>query len=292
MRGNIFLVLFLSILVIGCSFSPDTYVFISTTNGTSNISGNVSVSSGDSFINISNNVVSLNVSATDARYFQNSLVSGAVGQNLTYVLVTAANGNWSLDKSSYYNKTQVDTLGNFSSNGYNKTYIDTLGNASKLVGTCGNGLVVQNVTGTGVQCVVDQTGAGGLTVYNSTLQVNVSMTSSNVWYNATSITVVAGTYLLNAHFTQLRNTTTAETVYTRIFDGTSTICDTQQYHASVANTGVSMGLACTYVASGIKTLSLQGATSAGNVGSMILASLTNVDTSSRVATELTALKIG
>ncbi|HIH24776.1 TPA: hypothetical protein HA251_07120, partial [Candidatus Woesearchaeota archaeon] len=67
-------------------------------------------------------------------YTTPAYITGAVGQNLTYNLITTANGNWSAEKASLHNLTlaQIATnIGNWSNvaaNYYTATQINTLGN--------------------------------------------------------------------------------------------------------------------------------------------------------------------
>ena len=148
---------------------------------------------------------SWNESRANALYTTPSYVAGAVGQNLTYALITTANGNWSRDKLGQNNGTSnltlaqvVTNIGNWSLDkssyatltqlnaGANLTLAQiatNMGNASKHVATCSAGTVIQNITATGIQCVTDQTGGAGGNPFNQSLN-----TSDNVIFNTLNTT--------------------------------------------------------------------------------------------------------
>lgn len=127
--------------------------------------------------------------------------------------------------------------------------------------------------------------------YSDSLVADVGMPSSDTWYDGPSVTLPAGKYLVNAHMTQIRNTTTAEHVYARISDGTNHYASTQMYHASAANTGVSLSLVAIIELEEETTIKLQGATSAGLAGSAMKAAMI-ANNSGNTATTITAVKVG
>lgn len=65
------------------------------------------------FYRVSNGTLdnrTFNQTLTDSLYVLKTSLSGAVGQNLTYALITAANGNWSADKASYATNVHVENV--------------------------------------------------------------------------------------------------------------------------------------------------------------------------------------
>lgn len=108
-----------------------------------------------------------NWSLDKSSYATLSQLNDAVGQNLTYALITTANGNWSNDKISYYTITQVNTLGNFSAT--RNILLNTTGfNTGNL--TSGTIPLTRGGTGT-----TTGTGSGSVVLNNSARMVNLTM---------------------------------------------------------------------------------------------------------------------
>ena len=126
-----------------------------TLNITNNITNNITY-------NITNNITynyTYNYTTTDAEIM-------SLGYNHTSDIQT-------LFTKIFATLTQLTSIGNWSadkSNFYNNTYVDSLGNASKFIGNCGSGTVVQNITASGLQCVIDQAGSGG-SINNTAINV-------------------------------------------------------------------------------------------------------------------------
>lgn len=129
-----------------------------------------------------------------------------------------------------------------------------------------------------------------LSYAEAALAANVSLTSSNTWYNGPAVTLGPGTWLLNAHVTHVRSATTAETVYARISDGTNHHASQQLYHASVSGTGVALYLTAVVTLATSTTLRIQCATSAGAAASAMKAAMT-ANGAGNNATQITAVRI-
>lgn len=85
-------------------------------------------------------------------------------------------------------------------------------------------------------------GTAAISSFNAKLSADVQMPVTNQWYDAVSLSLATGTYLIAALGTQSRNATTAETIYARVTDGTNTFMSTQGYHASAVGAGCSLGM--------------------------------------------------
>lgn len=134
-------------------------------------------------------------------------------------------------------------------------------------------------------------GGGALPSASAALAADVSMTTSNQWYDGPGVSLEAGTWLVAATITQVRAATTAETIYGRISTGAVHYASTQMYHASVNGTGVTLSLNALIALAVTTTVKCQCATSAGNTNSRMKAALT-ANGSGNNATMITALKVG
>lgn len=124
----------------------------------------------------------------------------------------------------------------------------------------------------------------------ASLSADVSLSSSNTWYNGPAVTLEPGTWLINAHVTHVRSATTAETVYARLTDGTNHHASQQMYHASVSGTGVALHLSAVVTLPASTTLRVQCATSAGAAASAMKAAMTSNGAGNN-ATQITAVRI-
>jgi hypothetical protein len=134
-------------------------------------------------------------------------------------------------------------------------------------------------------------GGGALSSASAALAADVSLTTSNQWYDGPGISLAAGTWLVGATITQVRAATTAETIYGRLSTGTVHYASTQMYHASVNGTGVSLSLNALITLAATSTVKCQCATSAGSNNSRMKAATTS-NGSGNNATLITALKVG
>ncbi len=129
-----------------------------------------------------------------------------------------------------------------------------------------------------------------LSYAEAALTADVSLTSSNTWYNGPSVTLGPGTWLINAHITHVRSATTAETVYARLTDGTNHHASQQMYHASASGSGVTLFLTAVVPLANSTTLRVQCATSAGAAASAMRAAMT-ANGAGKNATQITAVRI-
>jgi hypothetical protein len=120
---------------------------------------------------------------------------------------------------------------------------------------------------------------------------DVTMTATNTWYTGASVALTAGTWLINAHITLNRTTTTAQQYQVRIHDTTNAAshASSQQYQASVANAPVSMALTAIITLVGNATLVIQAASSTSTNNLIKAATLANGVGNN--ATQITAVKI-
>lgn len=132
---------------------------------------------------------------------------------------------------------------------------------------------------------------GSITNSESAPAADVQMPTSNTWYNACTLSLAAGTWLLIGHITQVRTASTAETIYGRISDGTSNhIASQQGYHPSASGSGCSLAMSGIVTLGATTTLRLQCATSAGATTSLIKAA-TAANGSGNNATQLCAIRL-
>lgn len=112
-------------------------------------------------------------------------------------------------------------------------------------------------------------GAGALTYFVDTMTADVTLGSSNTWYNAISRNLAAGTWLIVAQIGFWRTATGARTYYARIVAGSTTVSNAQAYMPSANPSGITITLVA--VATGMQTITLQGATSNGSTSEAIRA---------------------
>jgi hypothetical protein len=131
---------------------------------------------------------------------------------------------------------------------------------------------------------------GALSYEEAILGTDVVMSTSNLFYDVVSVSLSAGTWLLNAHLTQVRGATTAETIVARLTNKTTNFASQQMYHPSASGAGVALSITKVLVLASPTTIFLQCATNSGNANSRVEAA-TTVNTSGNNATILTAVKI-
>lgn len=136
------------------------------------------------------------------------------------------------------------------------------------------------------------TPSSGATLTNAEalLGADVQLAVTNQWYDGPSVSLAAGTWLVNCHLTHWRTTTTAETVFARITDGTNHHASTQYSHASVAGIGNNVCMTALLTLAGTTTIKGQMATSAGATTSLMKAAMT-ANGSGNNASIITAIKI-
>jgi hypothetical protein len=133
-------------------------------------------------------------------------------------------------------------------------------------------------------------GGGSITNAEASLSADVQMPSNNTWYNGPSFSLAAGTWLITAHLTQVRNATTAETIYGRITDGTNHYASQQAYHPSASGSGCDLCMTAIITLAGTTTITAQCATSAGSTNSLIKAAL-SANGAGNNASQITAIKL-
>jgi hypothetical protein len=113
---------------------------------------------------------------------------------------------------------------------------------------------------------------------------------SNQWYDGPSISLAAGTWLVLAHATYNRATTTAATRFLRISDKTNHYASTSEYHPSVNPNSANLFVAATVVVASTTTIVLQAATSAGSPSELLKAATATIGSGNN-ATQLNAIKL-
>lgn len=130
-----------------------------------------------------------------------------------------------------------------------------------------------------------------LTHVEGLLGADVQMPSSNTWYDGPTVSLAAGTWLVNCHMTQIRNATTAENIYARISDGTTHHASQQAYHPSASGSGCNVAMTTVLTVASTTTIKGQMATSAGSTNSLIKAAMA-ANGAGNNASIITAIKIG
>jgi hypothetical protein len=117
------------------------------------------------------------------------------------------------------------------------------------------------------------------------------MAATNTWYTGATVNLTAGTWLINAHITLNRTTTTAQQYQVRIHNTTDNVsyASSQQYQASAANAHVSMSLTAIITIAATKDVAIQGASSVSTNNLIKAATLANG--SGNNATKITAIKL-
>jgi hypothetical protein len=145
---------------------------------------------------------------------------------------------------------------------------------------------------TGLQAALDGK-QPAITTTDAALTADVNLSANNSWTDAVTLSLAAGTWLLQGHVTFFRAVTTAVVFQARISDGTTHHASGQQQQPSVTpNNGTTISLSRVVTLSGTTTIRLQGACLSGASGSdnRMLAQL-SANASGNTATVLTAVKI-
>jgi hypothetical protein len=216
--------------------------------------------------------------AVDAK--QDTLVSGTNIKTINGTSVLGS-GNLTVDglpaqagKNGKYLKTD----------GTNASWEDAAGGSDEVY--------VGSSTPTGDEIVwIDPTGAADtLGSYSNNLTSDVQMPTSNSWYDAASIALPIGTFLINAQFTAMRNATTALTYFARLTNKTTHYASSQAYQTSVSGNSVNIFLTAVVTLASATTIYLQGAASSGAATVLIKAAL-SANGSGNNATQMTAIKL-
>jgi hypothetical protein len=188
-------------------------------------------------------------------------------------------------------KTKLSNLSgtNSGDNAVNSLYS---GLSASKQDTLVSGTNIKTINGTSLLGSGDLTisGGGSISYEESVLETDVVMSTSNLFYDIVSVSLSAGTWLLNAHLTQVRGATTAETIVARLTDKTTNYASQQMYHPSASGAGVALSMTKVLVLESATTIFLQCATNSGNANSRVEAA-TTINASGNNATILNAIKI-
>lgn len=130
-----------------------------------------------------------------------------------------------------------------------------------------------------------------LTNAEGSLAADVQLAVTNTWYDGPTVSLAAGTWLVNCHMTQVRTSNTAETIYARISDGTTHQASTQFYHAASTSHSGNIVMTAIFTLASTTTIKGQMATSSGATSSLIKAALV-ANGAGNNASQITAVKIG
>lgn len=131
---------------------------------------------------------------------------------------------------------------------------------------------------------------GTLTSAQNALAADVQLAVTNTWYTGPTLTLGAGTWLVNVHLTQQRNSNTAETLYARISTGTVHYASTAYYHVAFSGAHSNLKMTAIITLAASTTINAQMATSAGATTSLLKAALATNGVGNN-ASIMTALKI-
>ena len=133
-------------------------------------------------------------------------------------------------------------------------------------------------------------GGGAITSAQANLSADVQMPTTGTWYDGPSITLAAGTWLVNSNVQFVRTATTATQWISRISNGTTHYASGQQYSASVSGNTVQINLSCIITLTGTTTVKIQSTTSAGATACLMKAATTS-SSSGNNATMINAIQL-
>jgi hypothetical protein len=142
-----------------------------------------------------------------------------------------------------------------------------------------------------VQGSITCTNGIDLSSQESFLSADVSLPTSNTWVNGPSISLSAGTWLVQGHITFVRAGAATTTWFARITDGTTHHASTQTYSESLANVSRSVALTSVITLATTTTIRLQATTNNGAAGAVMKAALTSNGAGNN-ATQITAIRVG
>ena len=122
--------------------------------------------------------------------------------------------------------------------------------------------------------ITPNTASGTITSVSANLAATVALRSAHTWYNGPSVSLAAGTWLIIAKLSQVRNATTAEVIYARLTNGTTHYASAQNYHPSASGAGTHSSMSAVVTLASTTTVTAQIATSAGSTSSLLLAAMT------------------
>lgn len=142
-----------------------------------------------------------------------------------------------------------------------------------------------------VQGSITCTNGIDLSSQESSLSADVSLPTSDTWVNGPSISLSAGTWLVQGCITFVRAGAATTTWFARITDGTTHHASTQTYSESLANVSRSVALTSVITLATTTTIRLQATTNNGAAGAVMKAALTSNGAGNN-ATQITAIRVG
>lgn len=128
----------------------------------------------------------------------------------------------------------------------------------------GDTLVYSNETGRWTNSAPES-----ITSTTATLGAAVNLTTTGTWYDGPSVTLSEGTWLITAHASFSRTTTTATTWEARIYDGTNPLASGNSTTTALANSATGISMQTVTVVTGTPTVKLQATTNAGAVACLM-----------------------
>lgn len=206
-----------------------------------------------------------------------------------------------LERIKFQNTSPV-TVTNFD-NGREGQYIVVVGDGQTIIQhgtnifntagvdiTLANGRVYAYVRVQGVWREQGGTPSISLSSLTAARASDLALTTSNVWVDAVTLSLTAGTWLINAHST-VRNTLGFVVIYAARISVTTPRASTQITTPAAADANGSMSLTCLVTIASTTNAILQIITNTGDPANLLKAT-TNISGSGNNATQVTALRIG
>lgn len=133
-------------------------------------------------------------------------------------------------------------------------------------------------------------GGSAITFSDSALSEDVALAANNTWYDGPSVTLAAGTWMVNIVGHYRRGVSGASNVAIRAWDGVAAYAHAEVYHPSVTNVEVNPATFGIAVLASESTVTLQMLTSAGNAAALMKAA-TASNGQGNIATRITAIKL-
>jgi hypothetical protein len=131
---------------------------------------------------------------------------------------------------------------------------------------------------------------GSLARHSGALSADVQLANTNQWYDGPSVTLPAGTWLVRASATFIRNTTGVAHWTGRISDKTNHFASGQQYTASVSGIAFTMSVEEIITLASTTDIFFQASTNAGNAAALMKAAAA-VNGVGNNATRITAIRL-
>jgi hypothetical protein len=127
---------------------------------------------------------------------------------------------------------------------------------------------------------------------NTKLTADISMPTANTWYNIVSVSLEAGTWLVNTSLLYVRTNNTADIVYCRVGNGTDHYASTSENRTATANATLNLATTTIITLASTTTIWLQAAqntAAAANVALTKAAMIANG--AGNNATQITAIRV-